>query len=622
MLSALLVLVAPQVVSAPSSLRPCVLIDESHVRLVPSTGPIASTPPAPSSPPPPAPAVCLYRQTGRQGEPVPGGGTLFPFVALDSANIDGSGRSVFHSYVNGSLRNQGVFTSDGFVLQPIAVGCGPGGGGGAGGGLGDTTPVGGTFAGFFAGTFFVPATNRAGDVVFLADVDAGSVPRALFVYRRASGTLAKVAAMGDASPAGGMLGQVGMGSINDAGDVVFLALGASGPSEQILRWSNGVLSKVAAVGDPAPLGGAYTHVGGEMLGLPDGTTLPVGPLPDINVHGDVAFRAVTSGVAERGIVLVRAGVPQWYVGTTDASPLGGNYVDIVAAHLSDAGEIAFYSDVEVSPGNYSGGWVAGRPGAWRKVIQFLDPLDGGSIVSLAFSRNPQQSISSDGTVLVWARTHLPSGIDLDEELLVDAFGSQTLVARQGDPTTHLGFYGTLDPWPSRLAMHGTFGAWNGSQDVHFVFDECAPAPSTYCAAKVNSLGCTPAIGFGGVSSASATSGFAVTVSNVLNNTSGILIMSVSGRATTAFGGGTLCLRAPILRSPVLATGGTSGPANCSGSVTFDLNAFAAGFAGGVPHPLLSVPGTVVDCQLWSRDAGFAPPNNVSLSDALEYVVGL
>jgi hypothetical protein len=82
----------------------------------------------------------------------------------------------------------------------------------------------------------------------------------------------------------------------------------------------------------------------------------------------------------------------------------------------------------------------------------------------------------------------------------------------------------------------------------------------------------------------------------------------------------LCVASPLRRTPVSGTGGNPPPNDCSGTLSIDRNAFAAGALGGSPHPDLSVPGTVVDTQLWSRDP-LSPPTGVSLSAGLEYGVG-
>jgi hypothetical protein len=146
---------------------------------------------------------------------------------------------------------------------------------------------------------------------------------------------------------------------------------------------------------------------------------------------------------------------------------------------------------------------------------------------------------------------------------------------------------------------------------------------TYCTAKQNSLGCLPAIAGIGTPSASLATGFQVNAVQVRNNRPGILLYSVDGRLAAPFQGGFLCVAPQIRRTPGVSAGGNPAPANdCSGVYSIDMNAFAKGTFGGNPLPALSIPGSVVDCQWWGRDQGFPAPNNTTLSNAVEYTVGL
>jgi hypothetical protein len=151
--------------------------------------------------------------------------------------------------------------------------------------------------------------------------------------------------------------------------------------------------------------------------------------------------------------------------------------------------------------------------------------------------------------------------------------------------------------------------------------ETVPAPVSYCTAKINSLGCTPAIGFAGTPSTSATSGFTISTGQVRNQKSGLLIYTASGRASPPFQGGTLCVGTPVRRSVPLNSGGSPLPAaDCSGVYSIDMNAFAHGTLGGNPATFLTAPGTTIDTQFWGPDPGFAVPNNSTLSAGVEYTL--
>lgn len=150
---------------------------------------------------------------------------------------------------------------------------------------------------------------------------------------------------------------------------------------------------------------------------------------------------------------------------------------------------------------------------------------------------------------------------------------------------------------------------------------CCSNAVTYCTAKTSSLGCVPFIGASGQASASATSGFLVVGAQMRNLKPGLLFYGFSGRAAAPFQAGTMCVAAPRFRGITSSSNGNAAPADdCWGRFALDLNAFASGALGGNPMLELRVVGSVVNCQWWGRDTGFAPPNNTTLSDALEFTI--
>jgi hypothetical protein len=136
---------------------------------------------------------------------------------------------------------------------------------------------------------------------------------------------------------------------------------------------------------------------------------------------------------------------------------------------------------------------------------------------------------------------------------------------------------------------------------------CASASATYCTAKVNSLGCTPAIAMSSAPIASASSGCTLSVTNVVGAKFGIFFHSTSGANSMPFHGGFLCVSPPLLRHGLLNSGGTDG--TCTGTFNEDFNAYIA--AGTDPA---LVAGAQVWIQNWSRDP--AAPFADGLSDAV------
>src|SRR5436190_13783367 len=435
----------------------------------------------------PSGTICGVESRAAHGQVAPNtnGGTLNPLAFANPTTVNASGRVAFNSQVDGSDRNQGVFVADSDgTISAIAIGCGGlGGGGDTTSMCGDASPIGGHFGGFFFGTVFTPDINDAGDVLFICDVNGGDSRRALFLYQAASGQIVKVAAVGDPSPIGGTFGAVGPGSINNNGKIVFLAspVGETVNSD-LFMWDNGVVTKVAAVGDPAPEGGTFSGLGTESFGFQDGTFIPTGTVPDINDSDQIAFRAIVSGgITQRGIVVRTGQVDEWYVKVPDPTPIGGTYFDMQAASINNAGQIAFFADYRPTPETFNSGWFAGAPGNWRKVVVFFDPIDGGQCLGLAFSRNPVQTIDAAGNVVFWA--NLDSNGTADRLVLGLRDGHLLIAARRGDPTPIGGTFGSMDAWPAINGNIGTLnvstlGAQNGALSAHMAFNHCPSGTPT------------------------------------------------------------------------------------------------------------------------------------------------
>jgi hypothetical protein len=137
------------------------------------------------------------------------------------------------------------------------------------------------------------------------------------------------------------------------------------------------------------------------------------------------------------------------------------------------------------------------------------------------------------------------------------------------------------------------------------------APETFCTAKLNSLGCVPAVAFSGSPSASAPVPFLITASNVINQRPGILFYG-QGPSSVPFQDGFLCVASPIVRTPLQFSAGSALPVvDCSGTYTFDFNAWIQG-----GNDALLVAGQQVAVQYWSRDPD--SPSTTGLTDAVGF----
>jgi Tol biopolymer transport system component len=158
------------------------------------------------------------------------------------------------------------------------------------------------------------------------------------------------------------------------------------------------------------------------------------------------------------------------------------------------------------------------------------------------------------------------------------------------------------------------GESNDASDV-FVRDRAPQVPVSYCTAKPNSAGCTPAIASNGAPSATAMGVFDVFATQIVSSEAGILTYALTPQRRL-FQGGRLCVASPITRTAVQLSGGSPPPVDCTGELHFDFN---ARIQAGLDPALVA--GGVVFAQYWYRDGADPSGFGTGLSDALMFTIG-
>ncbi len=230
-------------------------------------------------------------------------------------------------------------------------------------------------------------------------------------------------------------------------------------------------------------------------------------------------------------------------------------------------------------------------------------VNGNTVASLspitAITRNPIQIISGFAMQRV---------LSLDPRPANDALVAVPAAPADGffSQATYRGAFAPNEvPWICGWTAASAFGR------------VVIPAPVAYCTAGTTTNGCNASITGIGTASASAGSGFTLSVSNVEGQKLGLVFYGVTGRANAPWGMGStsfLCVKSPTQRMGSQNAGGTVN--TCTGAFNTDWNAFITANPGALGGPFMGC--EVVQAQAWFRDP--PAPKTTNLSNGLEFYV--
>ena len=199
------------------------------------------------------------RKVVAQGDPAPAGGS---FAGFGAPVLNNKGVVGFAAAVEGKAVPGGIFLATGDQVRMLV-------------GAGDDTPIGGIFF-KFSERF---SLNDAGTVAFNAVLKDAPAAGGQFVVQ--AGRVLKVAVVGDAAPGGGAFSHFGLWpGLNARGTLAFVASVDGGPSPMAVFVGNPArLERIAGIGDDLPGGrlqsfGLYPLVGINNAG---GVTFATAP---------------------------------------------------------------------------------------------------------------------------------------------------------------------------------------------------------------------------------------------------------------------------------------------------------------------------------------------------------
>lgn len=304
---------------------------------------------------------------------------------------------------------------------------------------GQTAPEGGTFERFSIEALPVVApVNSRGQVAFFATILRGRASEGFFLATGAR--IDKVAAEGDAAPGGGAFSGFGrhpIPALNEAGDVAFAAAVSGGKTvEGIFAAARRRLRTVAVVGSAAP-------------GIASGTLANL-DAPALNDRGDVAFLATVRRGREsvETIYLSSAGTLTKVVAQGDPAPAGGAFAGFGVPALNNSGAVAFAAVVEGRA--VPGGVFVAEGGRIRMLVGAGDESPIGGIFAKFSER---VALNGAGAV---AFTAALKEATVAQGVFVVEGGRPRKVVALGDGAPGGGVFSHLGLWPA-LSARGAVG---------------------------------------------------------------------------------------------------------------------------------------------------------------------